>query len=68
MLLVCGIHARELITVDLCLHFLKHFTETSRLVDHVQLDMILVANPQREKVLAGEMCERKDSEGNSHLI
>lgn len=68
MLIVCGIHARELFTVDMCLNFLKHFTETPRLLNRVQLDMILVANPMRERVLAGQMCKRKDAEGTSDII
>lgn len=63
ILLVCGIHARELITVDVCLHFLKHFTEIKRFYSHISLDVFLVANPQRYEVLDGSYCIRKDAQG-----
>jgi hypothetical protein len=63
ILLVCGIHARELISVDVCVHFLKHFTEIKRFWAHISLDVFLVANPERYKVLDGDYCIRKDAEG-----
>lgn len=42
MLLVCGVHARELLATDVCLEFLKKYSKS--LNPNIRLDVFLVAN------------------------
>jgi hypothetical protein len=61
ILLVCGVHARELITVDTCLEYLRQFGGNARLKRNVRLDVFLSGNSERPKVLKGGYDIRKNA-------
>jgi hypothetical protein len=61
ILLVCGVHARELITVDTCLEYLRQFGGNARLRRNVRLDVFFNGNSERSKVLKGVYNIRKNA-------
>lgn len=67
ILLVCGVHARELLTVDVCVEYLRRFGNNTRFLRNVRLDVFLAPNPEREKVLKGNFSIRKSSTGKALL-
>mmetsp|Transcript_44962 Transcript_44962/g.97673 ORF Transcript_44962/g.97673 Transcript_44962/m.97673 type:complete len:364 (-) Transcript_44962:33-1124(-) len=65
-LLVFGEHARELVTAESGLHFLKQMClgAASKALDKVEFHIIPNANPEgRKKVEAGDYCKRTNERG-----
>lgn len=56
---MCGLHARELLPTEVCLEYVKRYYGEMGM----RVDVVMVANEMRWRVLAGDYTIRKDKTG-----